>query len=219
MDSKYTEIMIIRHGRTAWNEEGRVQGQCSVGLDAKGWHEAEAIGRYLAIGRRCSAIYSSDLPRSMETAIKISAALALPINADPKLREISAGNWEGKKFESVSSKDRAELAADPYDYRFPGGETWKEVQIRTLNAFTEIASLHMGERVVIVTHGGPIRTALATWGHGDIESLPVPNGSITQIHWHEKACQPIIVSIAMIPSSSLSLHESSMYRVADGAES
>lgn len=210
MDSKYTDIMIIRHGRTAWNEEGRVQGQCSVGLDAKGWYEAEASGRYLATGRRCSAIYSSDLPRSMETANKISFALGLPICADPRLREISAGSWEGEKFDSVSSKDRAELAADPYEYRFPGGETWKEVQIRTLKAITEIASLHIGERAIIVTHGGPIRAALATWGNGDIESLPVPNGSITQMHWYKKASQPIIVSIGVIPFSSLSLHESSM---------
>ncbi len=210
MDRKFADIMIIRHGRTAWNEEGRVQGQCSVGLDAKGWNEAEESGRYLATGRRCSAIYSSDLPRSMETASKISLALGLPISADSRLREISAGNWEGRIFNSVSSKDHAALAADPHEYRFPGGETWKEVQIRTLKAITEIASMHMGERVIVVTHGGPIRAALAMWGHGNIENLPVPNGSITQLYWYESASKPVIACIGVIPFSSLSRHEPSM---------
>lgn len=209
MDPKYADIMIIRHGRTAWNEEGRVQGQCSVGLDAKGLNEAEESGRYLATGRRCSAIYSSDLHRSMETANKISLSLGLPISEDYRLRELSAGSWEGKIFNSVSSKDRAALSADPYGYRFPGGETWKEVQIRTIKAITEIASMHMGERVIVVTHGGPIRAALSTWGYGRIENLPVPNGSITQIKWYESENKPVIVSIGVIPFSSLSRNESS----------
>jgi broad specificity phosphatase PhoE len=203
----YTDIIIIRHGQTAWNEEGRVQGQGIVGLNPKGLNEAEELGHYLATGRRCTAIYSSDLPRSLETANKISLALGLPISSDHRLREISAGSWEGKIFNSISSKDRTALAADPYEYRFPGGETWKEVQARTLTVITEIASTHIGERVIVVTHGGPIRAALTAWGNAGIDNLPVLNGSITQMQWYESENKPVIISIGVIPFSSSSRDE------------
>ena len=195
MNLNYADILLIRHGRTAWNEEGRVQGQCSVGLDVKGLSEAELISRYLSIGRRCSAIYSSDLRRCMETANKISLVLGLPISSDDRLREISAGTWEGKIFHNISNKDRTALNADPYGYRFPEGETWKEVQYRTQKAINEIASMHVGERVIVVTHGGPIRILLNLWGIGEIDNLPVPNGSLTQLHWYEKESKPVVVRI------------------------
>lgn len=203
MKRKYTDIVIVRHGRTAWNKEGRVQGQCSVGLDDIGCLEAEESGRYLATGERCAAIYSSDLLRSLETAGKIAFALGLPINADPRLREISAGSWEGRIFDNISNKERAALSFDPHGYRFPGGETWKEVLTRAQRAIFEIASIHVQERVVIVTHGGPIRAVLSSWNYGSIESTPVPNGSITRLQWYEGASQPVIVCVGIVPFSNL----------------
>ena len=199
MKLKYTDIAIIRHGQTAWNKEGRVQGQCDIGIDEKGLSEAEQSGRYLLLTEQYSALYSSDLRRTMQTAGIISSVLGLSIEVDSRLREIAAGKWEGIIYAEVSRKERSALSSDPHNYRFPGGETWKEVEVRTQKALSEIVLNHIGERVVVVTHGGPIRSVLNLWGDGCIESLPVPNGSVTKLRWYEGVSKPEIITVGFVP--------------------
>lgn len=200
MKQQRTDILLVRHGRTAWNVEGRVQGQSDVGLDAVGLKEATAMAKYLERCVRCAALYASDLRRSVETANEIAAATSLQVIVEPKLREIDAGRWEGELFAEIEAAERAAMAAAPDEYRFPGGETWREVHRRTAEALEEIARRHIGSRVLVVTHGGPIRAVLSSWGSGKIQDKPVPNGSITEICWCEGARRPLIGSVGIVPS-------------------
>jgi len=194
-------MVLIRHGRTAWNLEGRVQGQSDVGLDTVGRQEAMAMGKYLATTTSYAAIYSSDLKRSIETADVIASAVSVQIVAEPRLREIDAGQWEGMLFREVAPNERAALAAAPSEYRFPQGETWTELQDRTADAIGEIARRHVGASVLVVTHGGPIRAVLSSWGSGTAQDEPVPNGSITEIRWYEDAPRPVIGRVGIVPWS------------------
>jgi broad specificity phosphatase PhoE len=143
-----TRILLARHGETDWNRDGRFQGHADTPLNARGREQAAALARSLS-ELRLAAVYSSDLPRALETAEIVAASHGLEVRADPGLREIDLGSWSGLT--------RAEIAE-----RFPGasshdGETREEFERRVLEAVTRIAASHNGAHLLIVAHGGCIR--------------------------------------------------------------
>jgi probable phosphoglycerate mutase len=156
------DLIIVRHGQTAWNREKRLQGHLDVPLDTTGREQAEAVGRRL---KRfpISAAVSSDLCRAVETAqIALAAsAIALPLATHPQLRERHCGHFQGLTPEEAAVIDPdgwARFASrDPY-YAPHGGESLADLAERVrswLLAWTQQAP---NATLLLVTHGGVVDT-------------------------------------------------------------
>ncbi|KAK8471518.1 hypothetical protein PHAVU_003G246200 [Phaseolus vulgaris] len=181
-DSDYAEIFVVRHGKTVWNSEGRVQGQVDIELNETGRKQAVAVANRLSSEPNISAIYSSDQQRAFETAQKIAVKCGgLKVVKDLDLRERHMGDLQGLiyrdlsktnpiAYEALMSKDDRELPG--------GGESFTQVFERCKSALLRIGRKHKGERVVVVTHGACIET-LYKWANakgsyaGKIENASV----------------------------------------------
>jgi broad specificity phosphatase PhoE len=170
-----TTLLLIRHGETDWNAEGRLQGHTDRPLNDFGRRQAGALAERLA-GDGITAVYSSDLSRALETAEILAARLELPVVTDPDLRERNWGNWEGL---TGTERDRVEYVGEATDAH---GE-------RVLRAVRRIAEQHPGERVVVVTHGGSLRRVqIATYGM----ALPViENCAVWAVAHEDGSFRPI----------------------------
>jgi alpha-ribazole phosphatase len=150
-----TRLIIVRHGETDWNTEGRYQGQSDVPLNANGLAQAEALAGQLR-GESYTAIYSSDLARASQTAEALAAESGVPVHYDPRLREIDQGEWEGLLLPEIEARyaeafKRRRL--DPLTARPPGGESVGQVRQRVLEVIDEIRREYPNDTVVIVSHG------------------------------------------------------------------
>ena len=139
-----TTLLLVRHGETDWNAEGRLQGHTDRPLSDYGRRQARRLGEELE-GEGLEAIYSSDLARAHETAEIVGERLGRPVALDPDLREKDWGTWEGL---NAVERDRVEFV----------GESTEAHQERMLQALRRIAERHPGDgRVLVVTHGGSMR--------------------------------------------------------------
>ena len=139
-----TTLLLVRHGETDWNAEGRLQGHTDRPLSDYGRRQARRLAEELE-GEELEAIYSSDLARARETAEIVGERLGLPTVFDPDLREKDWGTWEGL---DAVERDRVEFV----------GESTEAHQERMLRALRRIAERHPGDgRVLVVTHGGSMR--------------------------------------------------------------
>ncbi len=157
-----TELILIRHGVTAWNRERRFQGQIDIALDDQGQQQAERTARRLR-GEPVSAVYSSDLGRAWQTALPIGQALGLAIEREPGLRERRYGAFEGRTHDelqhSFADAYRRWAARDP-DYELPGGgESLAAFHARVDDVLRRLARRHRRQRIVAVTHGGVLDCA------------------------------------------------------------
>lgn len=151
-------LLLIRHGQTSLNLQGRYQGHIDTELSAEGEAQANWIAEVL--GRLpLAAVVSSDLRRAIATASPLAAALSQPVLPDPRLRELHFGAWEGRHWEEVAA-DQPDLQqawwADPWRVAPPGGESTEALWHRVRVALTDLGSRYMGT-VAVVTHGGPLR--------------------------------------------------------------
>ena len=150
-----TEILLIRHGETVWNEQGRMQGQHDSPLTPLGLQQARQLGRRLK-HVSFTALYSSDLGRAHQTARCIADATGHDIVADEGLRERHFGIFEGMTNTEIKNAypDLYEHFArrDPH-FCMPGGESASSFSVRCVGALESIALRHRGETIVVVTHG------------------------------------------------------------------
>jgi broad specificity phosphatase PhoE len=150
-----THLILIRHGETDWNVEGRWQGHADVPLNERGRAQAEELAESLA-GDRIGAIYASDLLRTVETAGPLARSQGLEIRIDPRLREIDQGEWQGLLIDEIQTRYAEEFRLrreNPLEVAPPGGETALQVQERVLAAVQDILAAHPGGTVAIVSHG------------------------------------------------------------------
>jgi probable phosphoglycerate mutase len=150
------QVIIVRHGQTQWNIKTIRQGHLDSPLTERGIAQAKALGDRLAI-ETFTALYSSDLGRALQTAQVIAAATGHRIVTDPRLRERNLGIFQGLNGQEIQQKFpeeyRLHRSLGP-DYVIPGGESVRQQVERNLEYLTELAEKHLGERIVIVTHGG-----------------------------------------------------------------
>ena len=153
-----TRLIIVRHGETTYNIEGRITGMSDAPLTELGKYQAERVGAYLA-DKSIDAIVASDLQRARETAQAIANHHALPVLEDADLREIGMGEWEGLRFGEIIERD-PELAkrvrADASRYTPPGGETLEHLRTRLVHALERWTTRYPDGTVVWVSHGGTI---------------------------------------------------------------
>jgi broad specificity phosphatase PhoE len=124
--------------------------------------QAEALARRLQRAT-LAAVYTSPLQRAVETARAVAAAQDLNPVAVADLREIDFGEAEGLPFEELPLELRTALLERPAEMRFPGGETYGELQQRVTRALDDIVAAHPSETVGVISHAGSIRAALAAW--------------------------------------------------------
>ncbi|VFU09661.1 histidine phosphatase family protein [Methylocella tundrae] len=151
-----TRFCLIRHGETAWNAAGRLQGHVDIPLNDVGRAQAKAAARTLAT-LSFNAIYSSDLARALQTATDASPGLGLDIVATPALRERCLGAFQGLTHAEAQARypsDYARFRAREPDHAPPGGESLHDFSARIEAAFTSAADQRRGETVLVVTHGG-----------------------------------------------------------------
>jgi broad specificity phosphatase PhoE len=156
-----TTILLARHGETDWNREGRFQGHADPPLNRTG--RAQAVDLSVALmAEQLAAVYSSPLRRALETAEVLAASHGLePVPVDD-LREVDVGSWSGLTRAEVEERFPAQFARWlDYGQGWEDGETYEDMGRRAVDALLGLAAAHDGERVLAVTHGGPIRAAFA----------------------------------------------------------
>jgi phosphoserine phosphatase len=156
-----TTILLARHGETDWNRDGRFQGHADPPLNRTGRDQAVELSVAL-MAQELAAIYSSPLRRALETAEIVAASRGLgPVIVDA-LREVDVGSWSGLTRAEVQRRFPEQYARWlDYGQGWEDGETYDEMGRRVVAALIEIAAAHEAERVLAVTHGGPIRAAIA----------------------------------------------------------
>ncbi|KAH9618816.1 hypothetical protein KSS87_007320 [Heliosperma pusillum] len=163
VDPSCTEIIVVRHGETDWNAIGKMQGQLDVELNEVGRQQAVAVAERLSKEANISAIYSSDLKRALETAETIAAKCGgLEVIKDQDLRERHLGDLQGRLYHElarVTPKAHASFKSSRTDEEIPGGgESRDQLYQRCTSCLKRIGETHRGQRVVVVSHGGAIRT-------------------------------------------------------------
>ena len=182
-----TDLILIRHGETAWNRELRFQGHADVPLNDMGHEQARRLGLRLAGETAVQHIFSSDLMRAQQTAAPGAQQLSLPVATSAALREQFFGVVEGMRSDEIQSlHPRAweEWLEFREDHAMPEGETPREFHARIIAALGNIASEHRGRHLIVVTHGGVLdmvwRTARGLSLSGPRRS-DIPNAGFNRI--------------------------------------
>ncbi|KAF5738205.1 Phosphoglycerate mutase family protein [Tripterygium wilfordii] len=162
VDPMCAEIIVVRHGETKWNADGRIQGHLDVELNEVGKQQAASVADRLSKEPKISAVYSSDLKRALVTAEIIAASCGgLEVIKDPDLRERHLGDLQGlvyREAAKLSPKVYQAFSSHKKDQDIPGGgESLDQLYQRCTSSLQRIARKHKGERVVVATHGGVIR--------------------------------------------------------------
>ena len=156
-----TTIVLVRHGETDWNRENRFQGHADPPLNETGRMQARALAERLRADRAV-ALYTSPLVSAYETATVVGGRLGLEVTVAEELREVDVGSWSGLTRPEVEARFPAGYRRWlTYGHGWEDGETYDALGIRVLSGLRAIAHAHPGERVLAITHGGPIRSALA----------------------------------------------------------
>ncbi len=177
-------VIFIRPGETDWNRDKRYQGWVAVPLNEHGRRQVQRLANFVRnIG--LSAVYTSDLKRSLETAEILREKLGYPAVIDQRLRERNIGHWQGmtrQNMEAWYPDEYQAFLADPANYRIPGGESRKDVEERMLAAFNDILKDDKGETVGIISHSTVINTLLSCIiPHVQFGSVDVSNTGVTTI--------------------------------------
>ncbi len=153
-----TQVVIIRHGQSQGNAEGRFGGHTDTPLSPRGRRQAEATARALA-SETFAAIYSSDLPRAIETATPLARLTRAPLETTEALRERSVGVMEGLTFEEAAEQHPEQYQAllrRDFDHVLLGGESYRQTLDRASRKLDEAIEQHKGGRIAIFAHTGTI---------------------------------------------------------------
>ena len=184
-----TQIVLIRHGETAWNAERRLQGHLDIALNGEGARQAEALAEALA-HERVDLLVSSDLARARQTAQAVASRHGLEVQEDPDLRERCYGVFEGLLYADIEQRYPREFAAwqaRDIDAVMPDGEnaaeSFQAFYTRAITAIVAWAQAHPKQRVAIVAHGGVLECAYRAALGMALETprtFPVKNASINR---------------------------------------
>lgn len=170
-----TSLLLVRHGQSEWNAEGRWQGQADPPLSALGQKQAVAATDQLD---GIDVVWASDLIRASRTAELVASELGVDVVVDARLRERHAGEWQGRTRDEIEVQWPGYLAAGR---RPPSWEPDDEVVARALEVCAAIADAHPGAAVLVVTHGGIVRTLERHLEDPDDELLPNLGGRWVEV--------------------------------------
>lgn len=150
------KIYLIRHGETTWNREKRLQGHLDIGLNERGYWQADRLGEYLA-NRSVAAVVSSDLSRAVDTAKAVAKHHELDLQYDQRLRERHYGLMQGLSHEEIADKHpRNHLAWKNREINFQpeSGESLQQFYDRVIESAVYWAKKYEGQDIAMVAHGG-----------------------------------------------------------------
>lgn len=153
---KSTQFILVRHGETTWNRLGRIQGHLDSPLSMQGLVQAETLAERLS-GEEFDVLVSSDLGRAYNTAQCIAKRTGHSVRVDPRLRERHYGIFQGmtrNEAKSIFPEVYARYHDESITFAIPEGESTQECFMRNLGSLEELAVQNLGQRVVVVTHGG-----------------------------------------------------------------
>src|SRR3954470_4030918 len=160
--SPATLVLLVRHGQTPTTGTTLPGRAAGLHLADKGVEQAQRAADRIAKLDKVTAVYASPLERTRETAAPIAKALGLRVRADRGLLEADFGEWTGRKLADLAKlPDWKTVQRYPSGFRFPGGESFSEMQVRITSTLARLAALHRGETIVAVSHADPIKAALA----------------------------------------------------------
>ena len=192
-----TLVLLVRHGETPTTGKllpGRAKG---LHLSDVGRGQAEAVAERLSVLPQIDAIYASPLERTRETAKPIGVALGLPVTTDRGLLEADIGEWTGLELKVVAkTPEWKAVHSYPSGFRFPGGESFPEMQQRMVAAIDRLRAAHPGGSIVLVSHADPIKAAVAhaLGTHLDLfQRIVISPCSVTAITFGESG--PTVLSV------------------------
>ena len=183
-----THIIAIRHGETSWNVDTRIQGQLDIPLSANGRWQAERLAEALR-DESIKAIYASDLTRAWETAQYLGHVHGLQVTKESGLRERGFGDFEGKTFAEIEvllpEQSLRWRKRDP-EFSPAGGESLVALRARVIEAAQRLATLHPGEQIALVGHGGVMDVLYRAATRLDIQAprtWALGNAAINRLLW------------------------------------
>ena len=194
-----TMVLFVRHGQTPTTGAvlpGRAPG---LHLSDRGREQAEqAAARIAALGKeRIGAVYASPMERAQETAVPIARAVGRRVRTDGGLNECDFGRWTGRRLSDLRRRrDWRQVQRTPSSFRFPGGESFAEMQTRIVDAAQSLVARHPGSTVVAVSHADTIKAAVshASGAHLDMfQRIAVSPCSITAILYSSDG--PLVLAV------------------------
>ena len=180
-----TTLYFVRHGQSLSNLLTQFAGSLDTPLTEKGSAQADSTAAFLS-DVPFTAVYASDLSRAYNTGAAVAAIHQVPIHAAPQLREIFAGEWEGKLYSELEEKYSESYAVWRHQIgcsKCPGGESVRDLQARIRKCVEEIVRKHPDETICITTHATPIRVMECVWTDTPLEQMHtipwVSNASVT----------------------------------------
>ena len=200
-----TTVLFVRHGQTATTGTvlpGRAPG---LHLSDAGRQQADAVAeRIAATNGKVAAIYASPLERTKETAAPIARKLGLRVRVERDLLECDFGEWTGKQLKALMKlPEWHTVQRYPTGFRFPGGESFPEMQARIERAVDRMRERHPGETVIAVSHADPIKAlvAAAVGTHLDLfQRIVISPCSVTAITFG--AGGPVVLGVNSVGTLS-----------------
>jgi probable phosphoglycerate mutase len=197
-----TLVLFVRHGQTPTTGKvlpGRAPG---LHLSEAGTAQAQAAADAIATLKSVDAVYSSPLERARETAAPIAAARGLKVQPERGLLELDIGEWTGEELKKVSRTPEWKVVqGHPSGFRFPGGESFVDLQARIVATIDRLAAAHRGGTIVAVSHADTIKAAVghAMGTHLDMfQRITISPCSITAVLYGQMG--PMVLNVNWVPS-------------------
>jgi probable phosphomutase (TIGR03848 family) len=192
-----TRVLLVRHGQT--NSTGTVLPGRTAGLNLSdaGRAQAERTAELIADGTSVDAVYTSSLERARQTAAPIAAATGRRAKVERGLIECDFGDWTGQQLSTLMKKPEwSTVQRSPSSFRFPGGESFVEMQARIVSTIDRLRAAHPGGTIVCVSHADPIKAAIAhsIGTHLDLfQRIVISPASISVLAFQSSG--PIVLSV------------------------
>ena len=192
MSDPQTRILLIRHGLNDYVKEHRLAGRTpGVHLNAEGLAQAAALAERLG-SAALAAVYSSPLERARETAAPVAGRHGLTVQPLDGVLETDCGAWTGQTLDELSKDDLwRQVQGCPSIFRFPGGESFVEIQARVVAAVESVRLAHPQQTVAVFSHADPIKLAVAFYLGMPLDlfqRIEVAPASITELVF--EPCRP-----------------------------
>jgi len=195
--ARSTAVLLVRHGTTpttGMKLPGRAPG---LHLSDEGRRQADGAAQRIGALRRVAAVYASPIDRARETALPIARTRRLALRIERDLAEIDVGEWTGISLARARRRPEWEIVQrHPSGFRFPGGESFVEVQARMTAAVMRLVERHPGGTIVVVSHADPIKTLVAHAMGTPLDLFQrfvIAPASITVIAWRRGA--PLVLAV------------------------
>jgi probable phosphomutase (TIGR03848 family) len=157
-----TLVLFVRHGQTPTTGSTLPGRAAGLHLADTGRAQAQAAAARIGLLKKVDAIYASPLERTRETAAPIAKARKVAMRVDRGLLECEFGDWTGRKLNDLRKlPEWNAVQRHPSGFRFPGGESFTEMQTRIVTTIDKLVARHAGGTVVAVSHADPIKAAVA----------------------------------------------------------